>query len=60
MASRIGIRTPARGASANASGLETVVEGSIPNTPATGSLLNALDDQSVESGQLDRDRKSVV
>jgi hypothetical protein len=51
--SRIGIRTPARGASANASGLETVVEGSIPNTPATGPLLNARGDQSVESKQLD-------
>src|SRR5271170_103939 len=51
--SRIGIRTPARGASANASGLETVVEGSIPNTPAIGPLLNAPGDQSVESKQLD-------
>ena len=51
--SRIGIRTPARGASTNASGLETVVEGSIPNTPAIGPVLNAPGDQSVESKQLD-------
>jgi Vacuolar segregation subunit 7 len=53
MPSRIGIRTPARGASATASGLETVAEGSIPNTPATRPLLNALGDQSIEGKQLD-------
>jgi hypothetical protein len=50
---RTGMRTPARGASVNASGLETVAEGSLPNTPAIGPLLNLLDDHSVESKKLD-------
>lgn len=51
--SRTGLRTPARGVGANASGLETVAEGSMPNTPAIGPLLNMSDDQSLESKKPD-------
>jgi hypothetical protein len=53
MQSRAGVRTPARGASVNASGLETVAEGSMPNTPAIGPLLNLSGDHHIESKRLD-------
>ena len=45
-------RTPARGASVHASGLETVAEGSMPNTPAIGPLLDVSDDHYIESPKL--------
>ena len=50
---RTSLRTPGRGVNANASGLETVAEGSLPNTPAAGPLLNMLGDQSLEARKLD-------
>jgi hypothetical protein len=50
---RTGPRTPARGVSVNAPGLETVDEGSLPNTPAIGPLLNVSDDHSLKSNKLD-------
>jgi hypothetical protein len=50
---RTGPRTPARGVSVNAPGLETVAEGSLPNTPAIGPLLNMSDDYSLKSNKLD-------
>ena len=56
--SRANIRAPVRGPSVNASALETVVEGSLPNTPAIGPLLNASGDSNIESKQLDdKDRE---
>jgi Vacuolar segregation subunit 7 len=50
---RTGPRTPARGVSVNAPGLETVAEGSLPNTPAIGPLQNMSDDYSLKSNKLD-------